>query len=253
MGALGNQGDNRIFVNTFKGYFTTKAKDGDEGAIKRTNKLNVDVWERQFNSMSDVVLQDIKRYDSDEYGFSWNVYLKHKDGELYTLTLPYSGRITMGLFFSLPNMDLEKEFTLRIAMFSDEKTNMWVLQNEKKVIRFWNKENQKDMPDLEKTMKDGKEAWDSSKRMAYTEKYLAEKITPKLVGINQPETAQTQDAVTDKKDNDQKPSAQFAQPEWDAEAKCLKKPHEDGNYYECSENGDFKRDQQGKLVAALPF
>lgn len=68
MGALSNE-EQRSFIRTFKGNFTKKANAETPGAVKRLNKNNVEVWELLFNTISDVIVQEITRHESEEYGF----------------------------------------------------------------------------------------------------------------------------------------------------------------------------------------
>lgn len=273
MGALGNEGDGRLFLNTFKGKFTQRANEQTTGAVKRTNKNNIDIWELQFNSIADCFLQKIEKHDSKDYGFQWNIYLAHaKSAETFKLSLPYSGRMTMGLFLRLPKIDISKEMSFVLHYFpTDNKSALVIHQFGAKVEMFWTKDNPGDLPQLEETMKDGKPAWDSSKRMAYLEQYLDQKIHPNLMGIGA--VAPTEQATT----SNNKPSFPDSQgsatqdvthqnqtvkapapvtkeiPEWDQNGGYLKLKHTDGKYYQCDENGTFKRDDGGKLMGILPF
>lgn len=253
MGALGNSGDGRTFLNTFKGKFTKRGNEDTEGAVKRTNKNGKEVWELLFDTLSDVVIQEFEKRNSDEYGFSWNIKLAdtHSD-ETFTLTLPYSGRVTMGLFFRLPNTDINKPLTMKLYYFEEEdKTALVIYQGGKKVEAFWHKENQGDMPDLEKKVVNGKDVWDSTERMAFIEKYLETDVKPKMNDI---ESSVSEDAgKMDDEPVTQEPAAADNKPEWDAEAQCLKMKHTDGIFYQCDEKGVFKRDQNAKMIPALPF
>ena len=274
MGALGNSGDGRIFLNTFKGKFTQRANEQTTGAVKRTNKNNVEVWEMQFNTIEDCFLQKIEKHDSKDFGFQWNIYLSHaKSDETFKLSLPYSGRMTMGLFLRLPNIDISKGMTFVLHYFEkDNKSALVIHQFGSKVEMFWTKDNPGDLPQLEETMRDGKNAWDPAKRMAYLEQYLDQKIHPNLMGVdavapteqaatsaNKPSFPDSQGSATQAAAHQQNqtvkapPPEKQEVPEWDANGGYLKKKHTDGIFYQCDENGTFKRDDKGKLMEILPF
>lgn len=272
MGALENSGDGRIFINTYKGKFTKKVSADTTGAIKRTNKNNVEIYELQFNTISDCMLQKIEKYDNPDYGFQWNIYLAHtKSDETYKVSLPYSGRMTMGLFLRLPNIDISKAMTFIMYYFPDKnKVALVIYQNQVKIPVFWTEDNPGDLPQLVEFMKDGKQAWDSTARMVYLEKYLDASIHPylKMEGAQPPpETATpkpsfpvqgqsqtvTQTPPPATTPLPQPPPVPATVPEWDSNGGYLKMLHTDGKWYQCDENGKFKRDDKGEMVGLLPF
>lgn len=252
MGALGNSNDGRTFLNTFKGKFTKRANSETKDAVKRINKNDKEVWELQFDTLADVIIQEFERRDSEDYGLSWNIKLADsKSDDTFTLTLPYSGRVTMGLFFRLPNTDINAPLTMKLYYFEeDDKTALVVYQGGNKVEAYWTKDTPHDMPDLEVKKVNGKDVWDSTARMAFMENYLEKTVVPKMNDItsSDPEINQTLEVA---EEASQEP-AEENKPVWDAESQCLKK--KDGDiYFECDEKGTFKRDQDGKKIAALPF
>lgn len=250
MGALENSGDGRTFLNTFKGKFTKRANAETNGAVKRTNKNGKEVYELQFDTLRDVIIQEFERRESEEYGLSWNIKLADsKSDDAFTLTLPYSGRITMGLFFRLPNTDINLPLTMKLYYFEDEdKTALVLYQGGNKVEAYWTKDMPHDLPDLEQKTVNNKLVWDSSARMAYLEKYLETDVVPKMNDITATPSDINQDVEAEVAQAPEKPV-----PTWDAEAGCLKIQHTDNKWYECDEKGAFKRDQDGKMIEALPF
>lgn len=251
MGALENSGDGRTFLNTFKGHFTKRANSETEGAVERKNKNGAMVWELKFDTLKDVIIQEFERRHSDEYGFSWNIKLAHvKSDETFTLTLPYSGRITMGLFFRLPNTDINKELTMKLYYFEEEdKTALVVYQNGNKVEAYWTKDTPHDMPELVQREKAGKTEWDSEDRMKYLENYLEKDIRPKMNMLTVDNHGGTGSVEIVEPEAQQSP----AEVEYVEETKTWKKKHTDGKHYECTEKGVFHRDQDGKMTDALPF
>lgn len=262
MGALGNSGDGRIFLNTFKGSFTRRANSETEGAVSRKISKGVnkgkEIWELQFNTLSDIYIQEFERRSSDDYGYSWNIKLAHaKSDETFTLTMPYSGRITMGLFLRLPNVDINKQMTLRLHYFeAEDKSALVVWQDNNKIEAFWTKDDPKGMPELIKSVKDGKDVWDSTDRMKFLENYLEKDLNPTMnAGEYVPvdEDVNQDEPKTEEPPQTQEEAVSTGEAEWDANAKCLKRKHLDDNYYQCDEDGKFLRDQEGKMIGVLPF
>lgn len=252
MGALQNSGDGRTFLNTFKGKFTVRVNEQTEGAIKRTNKVGKDVYELHYDTLEDVVLQKIEKRESEDYGLSWNVFLAEaRSDEAFTLTLPFSSRITMGLFLRLPNMELNKPFSLKLYYFDqEERASMVVYQNRQKVEPAFTKDNPNGLPDLVKTVINGQSTWDSTARMEFLEKLINEQVNPQLNQLGDHSDIETEDdAPGESKTFD---SSAIGQPIWDAENKCLKALAEDGNYYEVDEKGEWKM-EKGEKIGVLPF
>lgn len=252
MGALQNEGSDRIFLNTFKGHFTKKANAETSGAVERINKNGKTVFELKFDTLKDVIIQEFERRHSDEYGYSWNIKLAHAESdEVYTLTLPYSGRITMGLFLRLPNMDINRPLTMKLYYFEEEdKTALVVYQEGDKIEAFWTKDDPQGLPQLVQTEKNGKTEWDSEARMAFLEKYLKDDVIPKMNDITAGESDMNQDT---QESAAAQPQSEASDVEYVEESKSWKKKFEDDVYYECSETGVFNRDQGGKMIPALPF
>ena len=58
---LTNESSSRqTYVNVTGGKFTVKAKEGDEGAVKRTKKTGEDVWEKQYEKVSGTITNFVK-------------------------------------------------------------------------------------------------------------------------------------------------------------------------------------------------
>lgn len=178
-------GGNKKFVNTFKGKFTLRSNEEDPFAIKRVNKMNATVYEKHFDTLTGYLV-GIEKFISEKYDPSWNLTLLTEQGEEYLLNVPYSGRITMGVFGRFPNMDTSKKTRLRIYYFEEEDKAAIVLQQKNDedkwadVGKYWTKEDPKHLPDLVQTVVNGKEVWDATARMRYLERYLVEIFGPKL-------------------------------------------------------------------------
>lgn len=179
MSGLGNTGGGKTYVNQFKGNFTVRSNADDPEAKQRINKMGKTVYEKLYNTLSGYIT-GIKKTESEDYGFGWEVTVE-ADGKDYTLNMSYIGRTTMGIFLRLPNIDLNKEVELKLFYFEEEdKSALVVYQDGEKIMPFWTKDDPKTLPQMEKTMVNGKETWDSTQRMKYLEKYLETKVEPRL-------------------------------------------------------------------------
>lgn len=185
MDGLDNTGGGKTIVNTFKGKFAIKSNSDNPKAISRLNKNNVQVYEEHYDTVTGFLV-GIERYESDEYGYSWNFELLTEKGNKLIINLPYSGRTTMGVFSRLPNLKTDKISRLRIFYFeAEDKASLIVQQKDdkgiwKEVPRHWTKEDPKELPELEQVMRNNKMEWDASKRMAYIERYLKLRFAERL-------------------------------------------------------------------------
>lgn len=254
MSAIGNTGDGKIYINTFQGKFSIKANEGQEGSTTRTNKSGKVVHEIHFNTLKDVVLEGIQKRISEEYGDNWEIFLADNNSdERYCLNLPYSGRVPNGLLLRLPELELDKPFTLRIYWHQeDERASLVAYQHGEKLPYHWTKEEPKGLPDLEKIMVNGKETWDSTKRMAYLESYIAEQVNPKLNTLES-NTVMKEPVLSEREKEANNVVKKESGVIYDEDAQCLKKKHTDDNWYECDTSGKFLRDQKGEMISVLPF
>ena len=122
-------------------------------------------------------------YDEDnEFGDRWLLTLSDEQ-ETNQIELPMKGATVFGLLSALPNVDVSKQVKLRATSFerdnSDRPMN-WVFVNQQDesgewhgVERAWTKDNPGKMPDLEKTKFNGKEVWDSGKRIEFFKREMA--------------------------------------------------------------------------------
>lgn len=194
MGLTNTTNTGRIYVNIFDKFFTIPAKEGEEGAVMRENKNKKIVYEKHFNTLEGVIIKKIEKKVFDNRAM-WEVTLDEV-GETYVLTLPYSGRITSGFLFRLPNIDFSSLITLSLFE-KDGKKFIVVYQDGKTVPAAYSKDNPNGLPPLEKTKKNGVDSWDDTKQMDFIEHMIATTIIPKLQSGAAPATAQTSPTDTE--------------------------------------------------------
>lgn len=196
MSGFGNNSNNKIFFNVFKGKFAIRTSEenaqADPHGVSRVNKNGKTVHELHFGDFTGLLCK-IGSANSEDYG-QQIVYQFIADNDLYELKLSVKSRQARAINFRLPNIDLSKEFTLHVFdKEEDGKSNtiLWISQEGNKVLPFWTKDEPKDLPQAIKTVFDGEERWDFGDQRNYLMTYLAEKIIPKLI----PVTANMQEAA----------------------------------------------------------
>lgn len=168
------------FINLFDGHFAVTASHNEEGAVRRINKNNVEVWEYLYNSLSGRVTEILTH--ENEYGKSWRVTLQ--DGpEKYILTLPYASRYSKGFVYRIGNADLAKDIELKVGKFQKDGREiafLTIYQDGKKVEPMWTKESPGELPPMEKVRVRGQEVWDDSEQLLFLERFIGKVILPRL-------------------------------------------------------------------------
>ena len=190
MGLGNSTHSSKNYLNVVAGKFAIKAKEGAEGAVKRTNKNNQEVWEHLYNELSGVLITGIEKKVQEGFGASWQVTLKEGMDD-YILNLPFSSRVTNGLMFRLPNIDLSSPMSLRLFTFKAEaptdkdKTFMTVEQNGKKVDPAYTKDSPNGLPEMKKVKIKGIDTWDDSDQLEFIETMVNTTIIPQLSASSQ--------------------------------------------------------------------
>lgn len=91
-----------IYVNIAFGRIRMKASKDDPKAVERKNKSGESSWGIEYQSISGV-LDDVKFRTHEEYGNSWNVFIK--DGtDNYCLQISEDSRFGVDFLKKLPNL-----------------------------------------------------------------------------------------------------------------------------------------------------
>ena len=179
MGLSNSHSDRQTFVNVIGGKFSISVDKSTEGAVSRQNKKDVTVWELQYDTLDKVKIIGIEK-KIGEFGASYEVKLKDFDRE-FILNLPYSGRVTNGLMFRLPNINLSEEVTLKTFKDKDtDKAVLFVTQGGKTVPAAYTKDNPNGLPPMVQRKVKGVDTWDDTAQGEFIENMIVNTIVPKF-------------------------------------------------------------------------
>jgi hypothetical protein len=177
--------NNVIYLSITDGKISRRVKEQTEGSVQRTTKEGKIVHELLYKGWKGRIT-NISTKDHPTYGRSWLITLSDDDGDA-VLQMNYSSGYSSAFLKTLPNIDFSKDVTLipSIKMEGDKKkTSLFVMQDGSALKHFWNKDNPGECPSLEKTKvkKNGKvtEEWNDYEMMIFLERYVTEKVLPKL-------------------------------------------------------------------------
>lgn len=186
MGLSNTSSDRQTFVNIVGGKFSIAVDKSIEGAVSRKNKKDVEVWELHYDSLNNVKIIGIEKKVGD-FGASYEVKLKDFDRD-FILNLPYSGRVTNGLMFRLPNINLSEEVALKI--FKDKTTDkaiLFVTQGGKTVPAAYTKDSPNNLPPMVQRKVKGVDTWDDTAQSEFIEAMIVKDIQPKLARSTPPQ------------------------------------------------------------------
>lgn len=173
-----------VFLSIGDGKITKRVKQPTEKSVQRETKEGKIVNEEKYDKLTGYIT-DIKTYEHDQWGKFWNIHIHDGDSD-YILQMNYSGGYASAFLKTLPNVDLSEKASLVPSMKVEgdkKKTSMFVVQNGTPLKHYWNEENQwrnGELPVLNKVKVKGKLTYDDSDLMEYLERYVTEKILPKL-------------------------------------------------------------------------
>jgi len=178
MALSNNTHSQTTFLSIVNGKICRKVTKDTEGAVERTNKNGVLIYELQWTSLIGII-ESISIRQSEEYGDQWEIMIRDVT-DTYKLQLPISGRVTNGLMFRLPNIDLSSEVELNTFINKEGKPVLLVKQNGVTVKQAYTKDNPNGLPQLESIVFKGKEQWDDTKQQAFIKNMVETQIQPKL-------------------------------------------------------------------------
>ena len=177
--------NNVIYLSITDGKISRRVKNPVEGSVERKTKEGKIIHELLYKGWSGRIT-NITTKEHPTYGRSWLVTLSDNDGDAI-LQMNYSSGYSAAFLKILPNVDLSQEVTIIPSLKVEgekKKTSVFVTQNGNALKHYWNKDNPGECPPLEKTKvkKNGKitEEWNDYEMMIFLEKYVTEKILPKL-------------------------------------------------------------------------
>jgi hypothetical protein len=155
-------GGSTTYVNIVGGKLSIRAKEGDDGAVSRTNKNDVVVWERHYPNLTGALINvDCKMNEK----LKANEYIITIDdvGTTYKLSIPCDSNYGDSFIVRLPNLKLNQFYTFTPFDFEDKtKKNrkgepmkiigISIKQGDDKIQPFYTREEPKDRPVGEENM-----------------------------------------------------------------------------------------------------
>ena len=171
----------KMFFSLFDGSIKRNVDKNSQGARGRINKSGKTVYEKFYRSISGRFIK-IEKKSHEEFGDSWVIDLR--DGEeTYSLQIPYSSRQADGFLRRVPLLELEKDLEITCGVY-DGKPYLTLKQNGGKVEYYWTREKPGSLPPMVQIQVKGKYIWDDTDKMAYLERYVNERLIPKLTELN---------------------------------------------------------------------
>jgi hypothetical protein len=180
MGLNNSQSESVVFLGIANGKIVRQFKQATDKSTTRINKMGREVHEEFYDSLTGI-LKDVTTKES-EYGKFWVVKMQ-SDGVLYQIEMNYSGGYAASFLKTIPNADLNKEFTItpKLTIEGDKKKSVMFLNQGGLGLKwFFTRDNPNGMPELAKIKVKGKDTWDDSDRMEFLENYMTTEILPKL-------------------------------------------------------------------------
>lgn len=108
---------NRTYWSIIDGRLATKTQEGAQGAIKRINKLNKEVWEYHVRGVEGVL--HMLMYREGDYGRQLEITLR-KDDHLHIISLSAEGRFHQQFVERLPNILLHRDISIEPYKLQDK-------------------------------------------------------------------------------------------------------------------------------------
>jgi hypothetical protein len=180
MGLNNSQSESVVFLGIANGKIVRQFKQATDKSTTRINKMGREVHEEFYDSLTGI-LKDVSTKES-EYGKFWVVKME-SEGKLYQIEMNYSGGYAASFLKTIPNANLNKEFTItpKLTVEGDKKKSVMFLNQGGLGLKWlFTRDNPNGMPELAKIKVKGKDTWDDSDRMEFLENYMKSEILPKL-------------------------------------------------------------------------
>ncbi len=179
MGLETRSGGNTVYLKLMDGKLVKKCKSADEtGAVKRTNKNKVDVWEIIYDNLSGT-LSGAEIKDSKDYGKFLELNIED-EGTTHNVSMGLKSGYANKFLYRFPNVDLSKEFKISPYDFMDKGkriVGIAVYQDGEKLDPKWTTENPGKLPRAVQVEFDGKMQWDFGKVNAFLIKAFEHHLT----------------------------------------------------------------------------
>lgn len=156
MGLINDNYQKKIYANIFSGKISIQSKEGEEGAISRTNKNNKTVWEKHFPAIQGILESIEVRKNEHLKAYEYVLHISDV-GEHYYLSIPVDSKYGDTFAKKVPNLKFGIEVTVKPFDFEDretgkKRTGVNLLQDgwpDNKVPYYFTKDNPQGMPWLE--------------------------------------------------------------------------------------------------------
>jgi len=198
MGRLGFS-ERKRYIGIFNGRIAVRVKEHTEGAIRRVNKLQKEVWELHYDIYEGVVTNILKEVEA-KFGPRLVIECDHSD----VLQVPWSSRYTKSFLACVPNLELDAPVTFRPYRFTpddkpDKVINGWtIMQGKSKVPEAYDRT---ELPDLKQVIVKGAPVWDDTELLDFLWREAMKVWSAKIHGTSVPAAlSETLEAATDADD-----------------------------------------------------
>lgn len=170
------------WISTFGGVFTTKANEGQEGAMKRTTKTGNVVWYHPHRAISGFITSVRKQEKEWEGKKLVSLLITFEDdGKDYILTLPWKSNAASRFFICMENIDFKQKIRCEIATYNDKQYLFFKYNNnDTNIPAKYTKDNPNGKPEWEWVEIDGEKKPNRTKELAFFENILTTVVQPKI-------------------------------------------------------------------------
>lgn len=187
-----NQSVRKTYVNIVAGKLSVRAKEGDKGAVSRTNKNDVTVWENHYPNLTGTLV-NVECVLNEALKANEYVLTIDDVGTLYRLSIPCDSNYGDSFIVRLPNLKLNQIYTFTPYDFEDKEkkkkngepyrnTGVSIKQGEEKIQPAFTKDNPNGRPQPQDGMdKDDYKVYQIQLRKFYRSvvtKFLEANVTP---------------------------------------------------------------------------
>lgn len=202
MGLKSRSGGNMTYLNVMFGKLVQRVNADTNGAIKRVNKRNADVYELHHDSFEGQLVEAM--INKGEYGESIDLVF-NDDGKSYKISIGLRTAYGRSFLFKTPNIDPTEVFSITPYSFEDKDTGktisgVTIRQNGEKLENFWTKDKPGKLPALKEVELSGEKRWDDGDRIKFLKKAF-DKVFGSLEPVAAPEPTPEPEMVKDDDDD----------------------------------------------------
>lgn len=189
---LGTNAARPKYLSIFNGKIIQKVFNDTPGAINRTNKQGVEVYELIFDYveglLTGITVEEVAIAGQDMK--FWALTIVDKD-EKYKLSFPYRSGPATCFLMCIQKIDVQRPIMFIPAIKDIVKGNSTVkkislfFKQEGKISKWaYTKDNPGDLPPMREIIFKGEKKWDDTEQMAFLVKQMNEKVIPNLPRVD---------------------------------------------------------------------